>query len=96
MAANSDIMSTQTARFIAGRSFHGSCCRRLECRKKRAGSEGELSPGLHSLSGGVRGEARAVVVEDYIIHNGFDCTVSDISTEKPGNFVPASVGHNPK
>ena len=36
-----------------------------------------------------------MVVEDYIIHNGFDCTVSDISTEKPGNFVPASVGHNP-
>jgi len=36
-----------------------------------------------------------VVVEDYIIHNGFDCTVSDISTEKPGDFVPASVGHNP-
>ena len=72
-----------------------ACCRRIAIRKKRAGSEWELSPGLHSLSGGVRGEARAVVVEDYIIHSGFDCTVSDISTEKPGDFVPASVGHNP-
>jgi hypothetical protein len=35
-----------------------------------------------------------VVVEDYIIHSGFDCTVSDISTERPGDYVPASVGHN--
>ena len=69
----------------------------MAIRKKRAGSEGELSPGLHSLSGGSGGGdgARAVVVEDYIIHSGFDCTVSDISTEKPGDYVPASVGHNP-
>jgi hypothetical protein len=63
-------------------------------RKKRAGSEGELSPGLHSLSGGFGG-ALAVMVEDYIIHSGFDCTVSDISTDRSGDFVPASVGHNP-